>query len=84
MATNGFANGSSKPTAPLPRLSCDEVKRLRASTGKPNQGVAAKADIETLKGKDWNSHKPAATRDWTGRILQLTSNPNMSLSVPTR
>ncbi|KAI9668810.1 MAG: Aromatic/aminoadipate aminotransferase 1 [Alyxoria varia] len=67
MATNGHANGS-KPLVPLPRLTSDEVKRLRTSTGKPNQGVAAKADIETLKGKDWNSHKPIATKDWTDEV----------------
>ena len=67
---NGYQNGTSRDAsaqAPLPRMTLDDIRKVRKSYTKINLGVAATDDFYKFKGGDeWQGHKPRANKDWSG------------------
>ena len=47
-------------------LTVDNVDDLRKKIGPVNAGLAAKADVEQLKGRWRHEKKPLASKDWSG------------------
>ena len=50
-------------------LTVNHVQALRTKSGKLVAGVAAKADVELLKGHGRHGKKAGSTKSWEGKLI---------------